>query len=182
MAKFSSRVLVVDGNDFRGERLGLQLREIGLNVTSVGLGSRGRRAVGAMVMLDPAVVVVSLSALDLNAIAAISIMSFISPQTAIVAMCSSDDAVQLSVSGDIGVTCFVRPSIRSSRLRKIICSLAGWIPPGSDAEPPSGALWSMEPPASVRRDAHRTPARQYATLDGSTAGRADVPTLRRSGR
>jgi DNA-binding NarL/FixJ family response regulator len=118
-----------------------------------------------MVMLNPAVVVVNLTAMDLNAIAAISVMSFISPHTAIVAMCSSDDAMQLSVSGDMGVTCFVRPSIQSSRLRQMICSLAGWGPSELDAETSNSDPWSMDS-VGAQRDDDYTLAWRYGPSEG----------------
>jgi DNA-binding NarL/FixJ family response regulator len=99
-------------------------------------------------MLAPAVVVFNITAMDLNAIAAISIMNFLSPATAIVAMCSSDDAMQLSISGNVGVTCFVRRTIDARQLRQIMCSLAGWMP----AEPQMRGRRANSRPIDIHYD------------------------------
>lgn len=144
MADSSSRVLIVDDNEFRRGRLGQQLRDAGVKASAVRLGQGGRRAVGAGVMLRPAVVVFNITGMDLNAIAAIAIIRFLSPNTGIVVMCSNDDAMQLSVSGDIGVTCFVRRSIPPSHLRQIICSLAGWDSTDVEAITGRGAAGSSD--------------------------------------
>ena len=60
MDKKSSRVLIADDNDFRRERLGKDLRGVGLNPKMVGLGPGGQKAVGAVLMLNPAIAIFNL--------------------------------------------------------------------------------------------------------------------------
>jgi CheY-like chemotaxis protein len=153
MDSVSSRVLIVDENEFHRGRLSLQLQGLGLNTSSVSPGPGGRKAVGAALMLNPAVVLFELRKLDLNAIAAISIIRLFFPVTAIIAMCSHDDALHLSVSGELGVTCYVRSDIDPLQLRALVCSLAGWpVPEAADSSQPSrhprdpgnGRWWASE--------------------------------------
>lgn len=122
----TKEVLIVDDNEFRSTKLRSHLQKAGLTVASTSVGPAGRRAAGAAIVQSPSVIVIDISAMNLNGVAAISIIRFLCPETKIVAMCSNTDAFQLTMTGDLGVSCFINPELDVDQILGILNAVAGW--------------------------------------------------------
>jgi DNA-binding NarL/FixJ family response regulator len=126
MKGVSKEVLIVDENEFRAAKLRSILVKAGLTVASTSAGPGGRKAAGAALIQSPSVIIIDISAMNLNGIAAISIIRFLCPEAKIVAMCSNSDAFQLTMTGDLGVSCFINPELGVKQILGIINAVAGW--------------------------------------------------------
>lgn len=102
-------------------------------------------------------------------------MSFISPDVALIARCSADGTLHLSLSGELGIACSIRRGIDPERLRGIMRSLAG----SDDANRADGqsAADRSESGGGERR---RGNGARVSDLSSTWAGAWDVHAFHRS--
>jgi len=133
------RILIADDHDLFRQILTLSFEEAGMEV--IATASTGRQAVDATLEHKPDCLLLDIAMPELDGLAALSIIKYLSPDTPVIIVTSLADPLYMARAGELGAEAFFSKGVSADELVSTIRSLlSGKMRSGS-------FIRTMDPPA-----------------------------------
>ena len=152
---FAPRVVIADDHDIFRQILALTLEEAGMDV--IHFAKSGREAVDATLNLKPDIVLMDIVMPEMDGLAALSIIKYLSPETPVFIITALPDPLYLARAGELGAEGFFSKAVESEELIHAIHELLSGerllveprLKPESNARPIPGFPFSNAEPQSL---------------------------------